>query len=245
MKLIYFKHNNNKSMPEMLPKKILFNELTLLLSGSMEYTFGGENVLLKCGDVVFGTAGSVRARKKLSSCDYFSFNFILENDEAIDLPLFTENGISAGIKLLLSACDEMCPRLQSDNEAQLILILQSIILQLQKERTAPVYGHLTQKIIDYVNDHLSEKITLDDLSRATFFSPVYCCVVFKRETGKTIIDYILSEKIKEAKNLIAQGYRIADVAEHVGILDYNYFSRLFRKKVGYTPLQFRKLTQIK
>ena len=81
------------------------------------------------------------------------------------------------------------------------------------------------------------------MSRATFFSPVYCCLVFKRETGETITDYIINEKITEAKILIPQGYRLKDVAARVGMFDYNYFSRLFRKKVGYTPLQYKKNTQ--
>ncbi|MGN1052119.1 MAG: helix-turn-helix domain-containing protein [Candidatus Scatosoma sp.] len=231
-------------MPEMLPVRIAFNELTLLLSGSIEYSFNGEKVLLKSGDAVFGRINSVRTRKKLSSCDYVSFNFISDTEnETFDLPLYIENGITPAIKLLLSSCDEICPRLQNENEEQLTLLLRCILLQLQKTRNASAYGALTQNIINFVHGHLAEKITLDDVSRATFFSPVHCCVVFNRETGKTITDYILNEKIKEAKNLISQGYRLKDVAERVGMSDYNYFSRLFRKKVGYTPLQYRKFTQ--
>ena len=88
MKIIYYKHNKNGSMPEMLPMKIAFNELTLLLSGNIEYSFNGEKVLLKSGDVVFGRINSVRTRKKLSSCDYVSFNFISDREtEAFDLPI--------------------------------------------------------------------------------------------------------------------------------------------------------------
>ena len=82
------------------------------------------------------------------------------------------------------------------------------------------------------------------MSRATFFSPVCCCLVFKRETGETITDYIINEKIKEAKILISQGYRLKDIAERVGMFDYNYFSRLFRKKVGYAHLQYKKYSVV-
>lgn len=204
MKIVYFKHNINASMPEMLPVKIAFNELTMLLSGTIEYSFNGEKVLLKSGDAVFGRINSVRARKKLSSCDYVSFNFIPDTEnETFDLPLLMENGVTAAIKLLLSACDEICSRIQNENEEQLTLLLRCILLQLKKTRDVPGYGTLTQNIINYVHEHLYKKITLDDVSRATYFSSVYCCVVFKRETGKTITDYILSEKIEEAKNLIS------------------------------------------
>lgn len=244
MKIVYYKHNKNVSMPEILPTKIAFYELTLLLSGDIEYSFNGEKVLLKSGDVVFGRINSIRTRKKLFSCDYVSFNFISDTEnETLDLPLYMKNGITPAIKLLLSSCDEICSRLQKENEEQLTLLLRCILLQLQQKCNAPAYGALTQNIINYVHEHLAEKITLDDVSRATFFSPVYCCVVFKRETGKTIIDYVLNEKIEEAKNLISQGYRLKYVAEHVGFFDYNYFSRLFCKKTGFTPLQYRKFIQ--
>lgn len=244
MKIIYYRHNKNESMPEMLPVRITYNELTLLISGDMEYSYNGRKVLLKSGDVLFGRTNSVRTRKELFSCDYVSFNFTSDADnEMLDLPLCMENGITPAIKLLLSSCDEICPRLQKENEEQLALLLRCILLQLQQKCIAPAYSPLTQSIINYVHEHLAEKITLDDVSRATFFSPVYCCVVFKRETKKTIIDYITSEKIEEAKNLISQGYRLRDVAESIGISDYNYFSRLFRKKTGVTPLLYRKAMQ--
>ena len=153
--------------------------------------------------------------------------------------------MTAEIKLLLSACDEIVSRAQGEYEEQILLILRCILLQLRQNRNAPGYGTLTRRITGYVREHLSEKITLEDVSRAAFFSPVYCSVVFKRETGKTITDYILSEKIEEAKILVAQGVRLKEVAELVGISDYNYFSRVFRKRVGYTPSQYRKFTQAK
>lgn len=231
-------------MPEILPTKIAFNELTVLLHGNMEYTFNGEKVFLKSGDAVFGQNNSVRSRKSLSACDYVSFNFITDTeDEAFTLPLHTENVVNTSIKLLLSACDALCPHIQLENEEQLTLLLRCILLQLQKIHKAPAYSALTQNIIRYIDEHLFEKITLKDISRATFFSTVHCCVLFKRETGKTINDFILNTKIEEAKNLITQGYRLKDVAERIGIFDYNYFSRLFRKKVGYTPLQYKKIMQ--
>lgn len=246
MKLVYYKHNKYEGMPEMLPMKIAFNELTLLLDGNVEYSFNGEIVRMKSGDVVYARANSTRARKKIVSCDYVSFNFTAEREgEAVELPLFLENAVTAEIKLLLSACDEIVSRAQGEYEEQILLILRCILLQLQQNRNAPGYGTLTRRITGYVREHLSEKITLEDVSRAAFFSPVYCSVVFKRETGKTITDYILSEKIEEAKILVAQGVRLKEVAELVGISDYNYFSRVFRKRVGYTPSQYRKFTQAK
>ena len=246
MKLVYYKHNKYESMPELLPVKIAFNELTLLLCGNAEYTFNGETVCLKSGDAVFGKINSVRARKKLSGCDYVSFNFTEEAGEEMPrLPLFIENAVSAEIRILLAACDEIRCRSQRGDEEELLLLLRCILLRLQKNPDAPVYGALTQRIVTYVREHLGEKITLDDVAKAAFFSPVYCSVVFKRETGKTITDYILSEKIEEAKILVAQGVRLKEVAELVGISDYNYFSRLFRKKVGYTPQQYRKFTPTK
>ena len=70
---------------------------------------------------------------------------------------------------------------------------------------------------------MHERISLDDIGKAMFFSPTYCSAVFRRETGKSIINYILDEKVNEAKKLILEGVALTQVAEQVGFNDYNYF----------------------
>lgn len=58
--------------------------------------------------------------------------------------------------------------------------------------------------------------------------------------GKSIIDYVIDEKMKEAKKLIIEGMNFTKIAETLGFDDYNYFSRTFKRRVSYTPSQYKK-----
>ena len=75
----------------------------------------------------------------------------------------------------------------------------------------------------------------------TFFSPIYCDTVFRKEVGRSIVDYVLDRRIDEAKRLLIEGtIPLAQIAETVGFNDYNYFSRVFKKRSGYSPTEYRR-----
>ena len=62
---------------------------------------------------------------------------------------------------------------------------------------------------------------------------------FKKATGTTVGEYILSRRLKLAKVLIKEGHRISDVAERSGFNNPCHFIRTFKKETGITPLQYR------
>lgn len=121
------------------------------------------------------------------------------------------------------------------------LLLQCIVMQIKQSMTMKKLSPLTIKIRDYIQANVEGKITLESVSKAVFFSPVYCSALFKKEMGKGIIEYVIDEKIRKAKNYIIEGVRLKDIAELVGFTDYNYFCRIFKKRVNYTPAQYRKM----
>ena len=64
--------------------------------------------------------------------------------------------------------------------------------------------------------------------------------MFKSEIGKPIIDYLIDVRLEEAKNLLVNSeYSVKDVSYVIGYADQNYFSRLFKQRVGYTPTNYR------
>ena len=68
---------------------------------------------------------------------------------------------------------------------------------------------------------------------------------FKKEMGKSIINYLIDVRISEARNLISgSALPLSAISEKVGFEDYNYFSRIFKKRVGYTPRQYRRLFEM-
>ena len=74
-----------------------------------------------------------------------------------------------------------------------------------------------------------------------YVSPSYLSALFKQETGSTLIDYINTQRVNRAAQLLVQNnHTIAAVAEEVGILDVNYFTKIFKKTLGVTPTRYRR-----
>ena len=65
-------------------------------------------------------------------------------------------------------------------------------------------------------------------------------MIFKKEIGKPIINYIIDEKMKLAKKFIIEGVSLKEAAQRLGFDDYNYFSRLFKNRENMTPLQYKQ-----
>ena len=102
-------------------------------------------------------------------------------------------------------------------------------------------NELVKRIKKYVHEHLSEKITLTDISQNAFFSIPYVEKVFKEETGTSVVRYLIDQRVLLAKTLLLDATsELKTIAEKCGFSDYNFFSRTFTKTVGCSPLAYRK-----
>ena len=99
---------------------------------------------------------------------------------------------------------------------------------------------LVQKAIQYVEVHYGGRITLKDMSEELHLSPNYLCELFKRHTGKNLMEYVTEYRMMKARNYLNHvEYKVSDVAEMVGDKEAKYFSRTFKKMYGMTPLEYR------
>ena len=106
-----------------------------------------------------------------------------------------------------------------------------------------------ENILNYMNTHFSEKITLKSLSEAFDINPNYCCTLFSKHLGKTFSHYLTEIRMNEAQTLLkSTNYPLEKVAELVGFTDYFYFSKVFKKYCSYSPkeyqIRFRKITGV-
>ena len=70
--------------------------------------------------------------------------------------------------------------------------------------------------------------------------------MFKQETGSTLIVYINTQRVKRAaQQLTTTDCSISEVAEEMGILDVNYFAKIFKRTFGMTPTRYRRETRKK
>lgn len=96
----------------------------------------------------------------------------------------------------------------------------------------------TAEILDYLNHHISETISLERLSEHFYMNRTYLCDLFKRETGFTINQYITNRRILRACDLLKSGHSVTEVTHAVGYSNDSHFIRTFKKLVGKTPKQY-------
>ncbi|MEA4911442.1 MAG: AraC family transcriptional regulator [Oscillospiraceae bacterium] len=98
-----------------------------------------------------------------------------------------------------------------------------------------------QRMQDYIEAHLPERITLTDLSGAAHFSPFYCARIFKELTGIAPADYIRRLKLsRSALRLRDEKCRIVDLAYETGYGSVDGYQRAFRSEFGYNPHEYAK-----
>lgn len=98
--------------------------------------------------------------------------------------------------------------------------------------------------MDYINLNLSSPLGLKNIAELFNVNPSYLSTLFKKEMGATLTDYVNKQRIDAALKLLNTGdMQVQDIAYYVGISDVNYFTKLFKKQVGYTPSSYRKKIQ--
>lgn len=99
-----------------------------------------------------------------------------------------------------------------------------------------------KQVLEYIQDHLNQELTLLELAAIAQVSPNYFATQFKQSTGLAPHQYVIKQRIEKAKELMIAGFgSLAEVAELVGFADQSHFTRHFKRLVGITPKKF--LTQ--
>ncbi|ULT56630.1 response regulator transcription factor [Neobacillus drentensis] len=98
-----------------------------------------------------------------------------------------------------------------------------------------------KKILDYLNDHYTEPLTLTGVAQYFHFNPSYLSSYFSTHHGEGFIEYLNRIRIEEATKLLIQGTaRISEISGMVGYSDHSYFCKVFKKIKGLSPSQFRR-----
>ncbi len=99
-------------------------------------------------------------------------------------------------------------------------------------------------ITEYIDQHFTEKLTLDSLASICHGSPYHMHRTFKKIKGITPVEYIQQVRVHAAKKYLIQTKKaIGDIAICVGMTNTPYFITLFKKKTGLTPAQFRQMNK--
>ena len=108
---------------------------------------------------------------------------------------------------------------------------QSRVLPLDRLRTA----------IDYINDNLSEDLTLGEIADAARLNPFYFSRIFRQSTGTSPHQYVLQRRVERAKRLLLdRRLSLVEVALVVGFQNQSHFTALFHRLTGVTPKTYRE-----
>ncbi|MCH4170011.1 MAG: AraC family transcriptional regulator [Lactobacillus sp.] len=113
-------------------------------------------------------------------------------------------------------------------------------LKLRKNDAASSPQRIVQGVINYIEDHPSENLSLADLSKQFFVSREYLSRIFKTYQQTTVQNYVNLSKSRTAKELLnATTDSIAHIAKQLGYQSTSYFSTVFKNQTGMSPSQYR------
>lgn len=117
----------------------------------------------------------------------------------------------------------------------------SAYCQLVRKHATKQYSPAVKKAILLIDADISAELSLTIIAERLGISAGYLSTIFKKETGETVTAHIRRRRINHAVHLLnTTGLQIQTIAMHCGILDVQYFSKLFKKQIGKTPNEYRK-----
>ena len=218
-----------------------FYDLTFVCSGSMTYIANGKTINLGKNDAMFLRPGTERVRLQgTEPVKYVSFNFYMYPDEELPFDEYMPNCISAEIKNLAANFSQSHLLPYYHSREKVTNMLNYILFELLDIVSLGTGNEHVVKIAKYVDEHITGKISLKEVSDHVGLSREYTATVFKKEMGKTVTDFINERKMMLAKEMVLEGeLPLTDIAASLGYENYNYFSRLFKRYFDKTPISVK------
>lgn len=243
-----------------------FYKIIFLLSGTGGYSIEGKRYLLKAGDIVLVERQAVHRPEFENGLPYervilYISPEFLERESTVDCDLAScfsgEEGHvlrPAGeerekLEKLLSlleteASSDRFGRLVASNGILLRLLVDLFRSFRHQEchNPAPIrpQNKRIHKITEYLDNHLTENISIDDLAEKFYLSRYYLMHKFKEETGMTIYNYLTERRLFLAHTYLTQGYPVTEACFMSGFQNYASFSRAYGKLFGTTPTGRKK-----
>ena len=241
-------------------------ELYFFISGSGEFFIEGSQVnlfpytLLLMRPVDFHYFHLTGSTPYERCALHFSAGLLPEPDRSFLLSSFGEAGSASAEQSVypiqqypeliaaFSRLDRACKLPEDEQLLMIRAILMEILTMLIGCRRRPRQSESSTKmltrtmvseIVDYLNAHLSERLSLDQLTSHFFISKYHLCRTFKQSTGLTVLEYMTEKRIFLAKALLQQGVGPTTVANRCGFTDYSAFYRAFKQLTGFSPSQVR------
>ena len=119
--------------------------------------------------------------------------------------------------------------------------LRELLVLISAEINENRYSKALNMILEYISTHFAENITLKGLSKRFSLSESYIARLFKTQLGTTLSEYVNTLRIQFACSLLKNtDMKLSEIAEKSGYNNQYYFSRIFKKLNGITPIKYKK-----
>ena len=171
----------------------------------------------------------------------------MKNTFIVSATLASRAAIRGGLSVdeafsLSDAYIQKCELVNSPNQItnlQYHMILE-FTQRVERIRIGKQPSKLVTDVANYIQHHLSEPITAEDIAKELYLSRPYLSRKFIAETGESLTDFILKEKISEAKRLLRYSDKsLTAIGNFLGFSSQGHFSRVFKRYTGLTPGEYR------
>jgi AraC-type DNA-binding domain-containing proteins len=240
-----------------------FNKIIIFIKGNINYTIEGKNYSLNPYDIVLVNAGEIHRPSVLDDSEYeriiiyvstqFLNTYAKEDYDLNDCFVRARKEKSNVLRIhsldkskLYQVCQELEHSFSDHafaNELYQKILFLEFMIQLNRTVISNHINYLDSvigstkliQILDYINEHLAEEISIDSLAANFFINRYYLMHFFKEETGYTIGNYITEKRLLLAKNLVQSGSSVTEACYRSGFKNYSTFSRAFKKAFKTIP----------
>ena len=237
-----------------------FHKIIVFVSGKVTYHIEGKAYQLKPQDILLVSQCAIHKPEIDPSIPYERYIFWIRddlsspelntcfqkaNDRSFNL-IRLDSVLQEKLKDLLPEIEHSLRDTQFGDSilskalfAQFMVYINRIFLKSSSAPDQKSYSSDSQveQLLKYINRNLSENLSIDHLAEKFFFSKYHMMRKFKKETGYTIHNYIISKRLLHARSLITQGTPIMKAAMQSGFQDYTAFVRAYKKQFGTVPTQ--------
>lgn len=240
--IIYYCNVSVERCTKIADHIIDYYDFTFVLEGKMTYYANGEKIILKKGDAMLLKPGTSRRRDEgEGAVHYVSFNFIVPPNVEFPFGAHIQDCINQDIRKLISVYSLSHLSAKFHAKEKCHNVLNYILLELLDITSSNCKNDNILKILKYIDEHITEKISLKDIAEHFHMSKEYVSNIFSKETGMQLVYYINEQKVLLAKKIITtQQMSLKSVSQYLGFESYDYFSKTFKKHIGTTPSQLKK-----
>ncbi len=121
-----------------------------------------------------------------------------------------------------------------------LLALYYTLQSLCERKTPAQSDKLVDRTVQYINDNLEKKLSIESISEQLYTSGSYLCKTFRKKMGIPLMHYVNRQRVFHAKELILDGISLKEVCLRCGYENYITFFRVFRAETGQSPTAFSR-----